>query len=189
MCNICDDIHETIRIEHKYHYFNIVYQIKVMIDEGILLLIEGNCDFDQVSRNKSFSDDVLYHVFKCTNCECKFSLCLETYHESGGSWELISKSTNEHKKFDAKVFEENWLNFFNVCKEEFNNFSDTLKCLLDGVDLPLDVKIVLIAQLGEHAKKWIQNKVPVLKYCKPIELAKTDSGLSEIKAILMSMPS
>jgi hypothetical protein len=90
MCQICDGLHETVRIEHPYQYYDIVDQIKTMLQEAILVLKEGNCDFSRIVRNKPFPDDVPYHVFKCANCECKFTLCVETYHGSGGSWEVIN---------------------------------------------------------------------------------------------------
>lgn len=89
MCHICDGLCETIRIEHPYQYHSIVDQIKAMLKEGILVLIEGNCDFNEVDRAKTFPNDVLYHVFKCTGCNQRFSLCVEVYHGSGGSWEVI----------------------------------------------------------------------------------------------------
>ncbi|WP_238885222.1 hypothetical protein [Clostridium sp. YIM B02551] len=89
MCPICDDLHETIRIEHPYQYYSIVEQIKTMLQEGILVLTEGNCDFSLIDRNKTFPNDGPYHVFKCGNCECRFGLCVDTYHGSGGSWEVI----------------------------------------------------------------------------------------------------
>lgn len=89
MCEICDDLHETIKIEYSYQYYNIVEQIKNMLQEGILLLSEGNCNFSLIDRNKPFPGDVLYHVFKCASCGCGFELCIETYHGSGGSWEVI----------------------------------------------------------------------------------------------------
>jgi len=89
VCQICDDLHETIRIEHPYQYYSIVKQIKNMMQEGILVLIQGNCEFSLIKREMPFLDDVLCHVFMCTSCECKFELCVETFHGSGGRWEVI----------------------------------------------------------------------------------------------------
>ena len=89
MCQICDDLHEIIRIEYPYQYYNIVDQIKTMLQEGILVLVDGNCDFSRIERNRPFPDDVPYHVFKCASCGCRFELCVETYHGSGGSWEVM----------------------------------------------------------------------------------------------------
>lgn len=90
MCQICDDLHETIKIKHPYEYFQIVDQIKVMIDEGILMLIEGNCNFYDINRSKPFLGDIQYHVFKCVSCDNRFSLFVDTYHGSGGTWKSIS---------------------------------------------------------------------------------------------------
>lgn len=89
MCQICDDLHETIRIKHPFQYYSIVEQIKTMMQECILVLIHSNCDFSLIERDMPFLDDVQCHIFMCTSCECKFELCVETFHGSGGSWEVI----------------------------------------------------------------------------------------------------
>lgn len=188
MCNNCEGLCETIKIEHTYQYYNMVDQIKAMIKEGVLELEEGNCDFTQVNRSKPFSNDVLYHVFKCTSCGCRFSLCTEAYDGSGGSWEVLNVSTNKSDIVDIKVFEEYWMKFFNICKREYDGFPDTLKCSLDDIDLPYDVKVVMLVQMGEHAKRWLQSQIPVLKYKKPVEIVKIDGGILELKSVLISMP-
>jgi hypothetical protein len=90
MCQICCDLHETIKIEYPYQYHQIINQIKTMIQEGVLVLIEGNCDFYQIDKDKPFPCDYLNHIFKCKGCLQKFSLNIETYHGSGGKWEVIN---------------------------------------------------------------------------------------------------
>ncbi|MDF2505509.1 MAG: hypothetical protein K0R06_3003 [Clostridium sp.] len=89
VCQVCDDLHETIILEHPYQYYSIVEQIKTMLKEGILVLTKGNCDFSLIERNMPFPDDVPCHVFMCSSCESRFKLCVETFHGSGGSWKVI----------------------------------------------------------------------------------------------------
>ena len=89
MCHFREALHENIEIKHPYEYYNLVEQIKVMTQEGALILMEGNCNVDDIDKNKPFPDDVPYHVFKCNHCESRFSLCVDTYYGGGGSWKVI----------------------------------------------------------------------------------------------------
>ena len=87
MCHLCDSLCETIRIEHPYQYYSIIDQIKTMITNNILELVEGNCDLNQIDRGKPWPNDVHYHVFQCSSCKQKFSLFVQAYQGSGGCWE------------------------------------------------------------------------------------------------------
>lgn len=186
MCEKCDGFSETIRIEHPYEYFNIVEQARTILDEGTMVIVEGNCNFDEISRNK-FPDDVLYHVFQCTSCGRKFSLCVETYHGSGGSWKVIN-SANESELFNDEQFEENWNNFLSNCKEIYDSLSSSLKSTLDDIDMPIDIKIVTIVQFADYSREWIRKSIPALNYKKPIEFINTDKELVTLKSVLMSVP-
>ncbi|SEO40930.1 hypothetical protein [Paenibacillus sp. OV219] len=88
MCNRCDGFSERINIAHPYEYFNIVEQVKEVLKQGTLEIIKGNCDFFSLQKGQPFPDDVLYHLFKCTSCNRKFELSVETYHGSGGAWDV-----------------------------------------------------------------------------------------------------
>jgi len=88
MCNRCDGFSERINIAHLYEYFNIVEQVKEVLNEGTMEIIQGNCDFYSLQKGKSLPDDVLYHMFICTSCNKKFELSDETYHGSGGAWDV-----------------------------------------------------------------------------------------------------
>ena len=92
MCIECDGLSETIRIEHPYEYFNLVEQIKKYITSGLLSILEGNCDFNDISKGNPWTDDVISHTFKCTHCIRTFELTVETYHGSGGNWEVSNNS-------------------------------------------------------------------------------------------------
>lgn len=88
MCDICNGLCDTVKIEHPYEYYNLVNQIKQFIQNGVIIIIESNCDFFGIEKGKPFPNDVPYHLFECTNCKQKFSLCVETYHGGGGSWSV-----------------------------------------------------------------------------------------------------
>jgi len=90
MCSRCDGFSEKIRIVHPYEYLNIVEQLKVILSEGTLKIIQGNCDFYTLQKGQLWPDDVLYHVFECTSCDRKFELSVETYHGSGGAWDVVN---------------------------------------------------------------------------------------------------
>lgn len=90
MCSMCEYFRETIIIEHPYQYFDLVDQIRTVLQEGTMFLLEGNCILEEIIVDKPFPKDVLYHVFQCATCGCKFSLSVETYHGSGGSWKVIN---------------------------------------------------------------------------------------------------
>ena len=65
-----------------------------MLNEGILALVEGNCNFYDIVKNKPFHEDILHHVFKCTSCDCRFRYLLIPTMEAadnGGSWIKIGK--------------------------------------------------------------------------------------------------
>ncbi|RKP46787.1 hypothetical protein D7Z26_24365 [Cohnella endophytica] len=90
MCSRCDGFSERIRIDHPYEYFNIVEQVKEILYVGTLEIIQGNCDFYSLQKGQPWPGDVLYHIFKCTSCERKFELSVETYHGSGGVWDVAN---------------------------------------------------------------------------------------------------
>lgn len=87
MCDNCEDLCETIGIKHPHEYFNLINQIKQMIKDSILDLVDSNCDFWSIENSKPIPVDVPSHIFECTRCKQKFFLSVETYHGGGGNWE------------------------------------------------------------------------------------------------------
>ena len=107
MCYKCDGFSETIKIEHPYEFFNIVEQVRVVLNEGTMKVIEGNCNLDDIRQGRPFPEDVTYHVFQCTNCGRKFSLCVETYHGSGGSWIVMPPCKESSGVADTSILDDN----------------------------------------------------------------------------------
>ena len=92
MCCRCEGFRETVRIEHPYQYFNLVDQIRTVLQDGTLFFVEGNCKLEEIIKGKPFTEDVLYHVFQCTTCGCKFSLSIRLCENDDCFWEITKKS-------------------------------------------------------------------------------------------------
>jgi hypothetical protein len=69
-----------------------VARLNRMTADRDLQLIEGTCTFEELLQSKTWPSDFLTHTLECCNCGRRFQLSVETYHGSGGAWEMI---TNE----------------------------------------------------------------------------------------------
>lgn len=88
MCVRCDSISEKIEIKYPYQLYDLVKQLKDILVEDTLVLLEGNCNLDDIQEKKPWPDDVISLCFQCTHCNRTFSLEVETYHGSGGYWDF-----------------------------------------------------------------------------------------------------
>jgi len=88
MCPNCIGFGERIRINTPYEYFDIIKQIKEVIAQGTIKLVDGTCPLDEISPNKLWTEDRITHIFQCTACDQSFQLSVDTYHGSGGAWEV-----------------------------------------------------------------------------------------------------
>jgi len=89
MCYQCDEISKTIKIINPNEYISIVEQAKNFVVGGILILLNGTCSLDEIGKGKPWPDDIIRHMFKCTDCGRVFTLGVETYHGSGGEWSVV----------------------------------------------------------------------------------------------------
>ena len=89
MCNQCDDISRKISITRPDEYFSVLKQVKNFVAENLLTIIEGTCDIDKIQKNTPWPSDHIEHVLRCTSCGRRFILSVETYHGSGGCWDLL----------------------------------------------------------------------------------------------------
>jgi hypothetical protein len=87
-CLNCDGFNEKISITSPYEYFNLLDQLKTIISQGTLVLIDGNCNINELKSGMAFPNDYMYHTFKCEKCRRKYQLSVESYHGSGGKWDL-----------------------------------------------------------------------------------------------------
>ena len=89
MCPKCKAYGETIRIQHPYHYFDLLRQIRYLLEKGTLQLDSGSCDLTEIREDAPFPDDHIEHYFSCIACGQRFRIGVETYHGSDGCWEPI----------------------------------------------------------------------------------------------------
>ncbi|EPD53697.1 hypothetical protein HMPREF1210_00590 [Paenisporosarcina sp. HGH0030] len=87
-CLNCEGFNEKIPITSPYQYFNLLNQLKAIISQGTLVLIEGNCDINDLKSGGTWPNDNIYHTFQCEKCTRKYQLSIETYHGSNGEWDI-----------------------------------------------------------------------------------------------------
>ena len=95
MCRKCDGFLERRRVNSPYEYRDLVRQILETIQQGTFRLLSGTCPLEEVLTAKQWPSDVIVHVLACTNCSRRFSLGVETYHGSGGTWEVMTSQGAE----------------------------------------------------------------------------------------------
>ena len=79
-CLNCDGFNEKISITSPFEYFNLLDQLKTIIIQGTLKLIDGNCNIQELNSGMAFPNDYTYHNFICEKCSRKYQLSVETYH-------------------------------------------------------------------------------------------------------------
>ena len=89
MCPTCRGYAEVVRIRQPHEYFDLLRQIRTLLQEGTLQLESGNCALDEVQKDKAWPCDHIEHEFSCCSCGQHFRLGVETYHGSGGLWEAV----------------------------------------------------------------------------------------------------
>jgi hypothetical protein len=90
MCYRCDGFLERRRVNTLYEYRDLVRQILETIGQGTFRLVSGSCPLEGIVTSKYMPGDSLEHVLECTNCSRRFRLAVETYHGSGGAWEVVT---------------------------------------------------------------------------------------------------
>jgi hypothetical protein len=84
--------------------------------------------------------------------------------------------------------EKYWKDYLSYCKKVFNSLPNEMKSLLNNIDLPEDIKIVLIVKLKNNAKNWIYERVPALENKRPFDLLSNDYEIKALKGALLRMP-
>ena len=92
MCSRCVGFAEKIRIQTPGQYFDLVREVKEVLAQGTLALIDGNVDLAEISPGKGWPDDYIEHTFQCSQCGQRFRLFVETYHGSGGHWQPFEEA-------------------------------------------------------------------------------------------------
>jgi hypothetical protein len=90
MCSRCDGFLERRRVNSPYEYRDLVRQILETVEQGTFRMVSRTCPLEQILTSKQWPGDVIRHVLECTTCSRRFQLGVETYHGSGGAWEVIT---------------------------------------------------------------------------------------------------
>jgi hypothetical protein len=90
MCSRCDGFLERRRVNSPYEYRDLVRQILETVEQGMFRMVSGTCSLEQLLTDEQWPADVITHVLECTTCLRRFRVGVETYHGSGGAWEVIT---------------------------------------------------------------------------------------------------
>jgi len=90
MCARCDGFLERRRVNSPYEYRDLVRQILETVEQGTFRLVSGTCPLEEILTCKMWLGDVITHVLECATCSRRFQLAVETYHGSGGAWEVMT---------------------------------------------------------------------------------------------------
>jgi len=77
-------------VNSPYEYPDLVRQILETVKEGTFRVLSSTCPLEEILAAKRWPSDYVVHVLGCTTCSRRFQLSVETYHGSGGSWEVIT---------------------------------------------------------------------------------------------------
>jgi hypothetical protein len=90
MCSRCDGFLERRRVNSPYEYRDLVRQILEVVQQSTLRLVRGTCPLEVILTSPTWPSDVITHTLECTTCSRRFKLAVETYHGSGGTWEVMT---------------------------------------------------------------------------------------------------
>jgi hypothetical protein len=88
MCDACKGFAKRIGVKTPREYRDILGQIDALTAAKVFRLVEG-VSLKEILEAKQWPDDMIVHIFECTNCGQRFRLAVETYHGSGGTWEMM----------------------------------------------------------------------------------------------------
>ena len=80
-----------------------------------------------------------------------------------------------------------WDNYVHLSKEYYDTSLDEVKAL-DELNIPEDIKVVLVYRLKGYAKDWLLKELPVIDGIKPINLLNSADGTKALKEILLRIP-
>jgi hypothetical protein len=87
MCSQCEGLSPILKLNFVYEYLSLLEQLRAMVDRRSLKLTDATCELEKVRPDGVWSDDLIEHVFECTQCGQHFRLVFETYHSLTGTWE------------------------------------------------------------------------------------------------------
>jgi hypothetical protein len=95
-CATCALLRKEFRIPNAHVMAKTIRLIKASVLDQTIVEVDSNCRFAP-DTFASFCDDKTWpdyinNLFQCTACGLQFRLEVETYHGSGGSWEIDPES-------------------------------------------------------------------------------------------------
>ncbi|MDQ0114023.1 antitoxin Xre/MbcA/ParS toxin-binding domain-containing protein [Paenibacillus harenae] len=84
--------------------------------------------------------------------------------------------------------EDHWLRFVEFSRIEIQSLPKEILTILDDVDLPEDIKMVVLYRKRADSRTWIYKELKAFNGKKPIELIRSERGLKALKEGLLRMP-
>jgi hypothetical protein len=53
-------------------------------------LVSGTCPLEEILTFEKWPADSITHILECTKFNRRYQLAVETYHGSGGAWEVMT---------------------------------------------------------------------------------------------------
>jgi hypothetical protein len=89
----------------------------------------------------------------------------------------------------AKEFrEEHWIKYYHMSKKYMDALPDSIRIILDNMNMEEDIKTVALYRLKGNARKWFNSQLPLLDGIMPLELLSSEEGTKALKEILLRMP-
>jgi hypothetical protein len=88
MCHQCKGFSERRRINGSWEYLDLEAQLDDLVAAGTFRLIQSY-PLKELLEHQQWPSDVITHIFECSNCGQRFQLAVDTYHGSGGIWEMM----------------------------------------------------------------------------------------------------
>ena len=86
-CDQCQQFCERERVNNPYEYREVAKQLIDCVNRGVLAVVSGTCPLEAIAnRTGTWPADTITHVFRCTRCNQQFTISVDTYHGSGGTW-------------------------------------------------------------------------------------------------------
>jgi len=89
MCDRCHGFSERFRVERGREYHDLVRQLIELTKLGTFLQLSATVPLEDVLRGKAWNDEVLIHVFRCSECGRQFRLSFDTYRGLSAVWEMM----------------------------------------------------------------------------------------------------
>ncbi|TKH35655.1 hypothetical protein C1I59_17535 [Paenibacillus polymyxa] len=93
------------------------------------------------------------------------------------------------KEIYLKEFKpESWANMVQIYQEQYDQVDPAVKAKMAKSEIPKEIQIVLLPDMGEYLLTWMDRKVPALGHETPSDYLKSEEGTKALKAAILRMP-